>query len=183
MKIGIAGAGGIGSNVAVHLVRSGIKSLKIVDFDRVEATNLNRQFYFQDQIGHPKVGMLACNLKRIAADCRIEILELKLNQRNLAATFADCAIVVEGFDGQADKKMLLEALAESGQVVVSASGVAGSALDNVTVRQMGHCTIVGDFKTDCSHARLYSHKVAAIAAMMAGVVLERRGDAPHNRKS
>lgn len=51
MKIGIAGAGGIGSNVAANLVRSGVTSLKIVDFDRVESSNLNRQFYFSDQIG------------------------------------------------------------------------------------------------------------------------------------
>ena len=46
MKIGIAGAGGLGSNVAVHLVRSGISSLKICDFDVIENSNLNRQFYF-----------------------------------------------------------------------------------------------------------------------------------------
>jgi molybdopterin/thiamine biosynthesis adenylyltransferase len=51
MKIGIAGAGGIGSNVAVHLVRSGVESIKIADFDRIEKSNLNRQFYFYDQIG------------------------------------------------------------------------------------------------------------------------------------
>ena len=43
MKIGIAGAGGIGSNVAVHLVRSGVESIKIADFDTIEKSNLNRQ--------------------------------------------------------------------------------------------------------------------------------------------
>jgi sulfur carrier protein ThiS adenylyltransferase len=59
MNIGIAGVGGIGSNVAVNLVRSGIASLKIVDFDRVEPSNLNRQFYFHDQIGRLKVEALA----------------------------------------------------------------------------------------------------------------------------
>jgi sulfur carrier protein ThiS adenylyltransferase len=175
MKIGIAGVGGIGSNVAVHLVRSGIKTLKIVDFDRVEAANLNRQFYFQDQIGRPKVAMLACNLNRIAADLDIEALAIKLDQKNMATTFADCHVVVEGLDGQEHKKMLLEALADSGKIIVSASGVAGSHVDTIAVRRFGPCTLVGDFQTDCRHADLYSHKVATIAAMMAGVVLERSG--------
>ena len=49
MKIGIAGTGGIGSNVAMHLVRSGITNLKFGDFDRIEKSNLNRQFYFEEQ--------------------------------------------------------------------------------------------------------------------------------------
>lgn len=180
MKIGIAGVGGIGSNVAVHLVRSGINALKVVDFDQVETSNLNRQFYFQDQIGHPKVEMLARNLRRIADDIDIDALILKLDEKNMAATFADCHIVIEGFDGQPQKKMLLEILADSGKAVVSASGVAGSCVDNIVVRQLGNCTIVGDFKTDCDQVQLYSHKVAAVAAMMAGVVIERCGDAQDN---
>ncbi len=59
MKIGIAGAGGIGSNVAANLVRSGVSCLKIIDFDRIEPSNLNRQFYFQDQVGCLKVSAVA----------------------------------------------------------------------------------------------------------------------------
>ena len=173
MKIGIAGAGGIGSNVAVHLVRSGIKELKIIDFDRVDTSNLNRQFFFDDQIGRLKVEMLAYNLKRISPDIHIEALSLKLDQSNMAAVFVDCPIIVEGFDGQAEKKMLLETLVDTEHWVVSASGVAGQRVDNIRVRRLGHCTIVGDFQTDCRHTGLYSHKVGAIAAMMAGAVLEK----------
>ena len=176
MKIGIAGVGGIGSNVAFHLIRSGIQKLKIVDYDRVEASNLNRQFYFADQIGQPKVEVLTCNLKRIVAQIEVEALMLRLDRDNVAATFSDCAIVVEGFDGQADKKMLMEAMADTHQFIISASGVAGHHMDQISVRSLGRCTVVGDFKTDCRHAELYSHKVGVIAAMMAGLVLERRCD-------
>lgn len=64
-RIGIAGAGGLGSNVAQHLTRSGIGTLVVVDFDTVCATNLNRQFYFPDQVGQPKVVALQENLTRI----------------------------------------------------------------------------------------------------------------------
>ena len=63
MKIGIAGVGGIGSNVALNLVRSGVMQLKLIDFDRVEPGNLNRQFYFADQIGLFKVEALKINLR------------------------------------------------------------------------------------------------------------------------
>ena len=55
--VGIAGIGGIGSNVGKILIRSGVMNLKIVDFDHVEPSNLNRQFYFADQIGNPKVSL------------------------------------------------------------------------------------------------------------------------------
>ena len=50
-RVGIAGAGGLGSNCAVALARSGVGTLVIADFDIIEAANLNRQYYFTDQIG------------------------------------------------------------------------------------------------------------------------------------
>ncbi len=175
MKIGIAGVGGIGSNVAVNLVRSGVKQLKLVDFDRVEASNLNRQFYFQDQIGLYKVDMLTRNLMRIDSSLELETLVLTLDGDNMVSTFDDCHMVVEGFDEQKLKKVLLEALAPTGKPMVSASGVAGSRLDSIQKKQLGNCTIVGDFSTDCRDASLYAPKISAIAAVMAGVVLEKCG--------
>ncbi|RJQ83631.1 MAG: sulfur carrier protein ThiS adenylyltransferase ThiF [Desulfobacteraceae bacterium] len=175
MKIGIAGTGGIGSNVAVFLVRSGVRRLKLVDFDRVDGVNLNRQFYFRDQIGRPKVEMLAENLLRIAPEARIERLVMRLDAGNLPALFDDCDAVVEGFDGSTEKKLLLEALAPTGRLIVSASGVAGRSMEAITTRRMGSCTIIGDFQTDAADARCYAPKVAAVAAMMAHVILEKGG--------
>jgi sulfur carrier protein ThiS adenylyltransferase len=175
MKIGIAGVGGIGSNVAVHLVRSGVREITIVDFDCVEASNLNRQFYFHDQIGQPKVEMLTVNLKRIRPDLQIQGLHQRLDSGNAAAAFADCGLVVEGLDGQNEKKMLLEALSPEAKPMVAACGVAGHRLDGITTRRLAHCVVVGDFSTDYRQAGLYAPKVAAIAAMMANIVLEKAG--------
>ena len=78
IKVGIAGAGGLGSNCAFNLVRSGFKKLAIVDFDRVEPSNLNRQFYFADQIGLAKVAALKDNLLRINPDLELEIHQEKI---------------------------------------------------------------------------------------------------------
>ncbi|KJS31039.1 MAG: hypothetical protein VR64_13235 [Desulfatitalea sp. BRH_c12] len=175
MKIGIAGVGGIGSNVAVYLVRSGVRRLKLVDFDCVEAGNLNRQFYFRDQTGRPKVDMLAENLLRIAPDLHVERARVKLDTLSMAGTFEGCDVIVEGLDGAADKKALLEALLPAGRPIVSASGVAGRHMDRMETRRIGACTIVGDFLTDAANARCYAPKVAAIAAMMAHIILEKGG--------
>ncbi|MFH0785817.1 MAG: sulfur carrier protein ThiS adenylyltransferase ThiF [Pseudomonadota bacterium] len=175
MKIGIAGAGGIGSNVALNLVRSGVSSLKIIDFDRVEPGNLNRQCYFRDQVGQLKVEMLAKNLQRIRADVEIEIAAMRLDSLNCAALFADCPVVVEGFDGCAEKKMLLETLGGGEQLIVSACGIAGHDLEGIRVRRLGNCFIVGDFVSDCAQAPLFAHKVLAVAAHMTDIILRHGG--------
>jgi sulfur carrier protein ThiS adenylyltransferase len=174
MRIGIAGAGGIGSNVAVQLVRSGLGFfLKIVDFDRIEAANLNRQFYFADQVGQSKAPALVENLERIDPAADLQALVLRLDAGNMARTFDDVDIVVEGFDGAADKKMLMETFAGSPKMVVAASGVAGLDLDRITVRTMGNCHIVGDFATEAGPRNLYAPKVILVAAMMSQIILRR----------
>ena len=65
VTVGIAGAGGLGSNCAMHLVRSGFKRFVIADFDRVEPSNLNRQAFRLDQVGEKKVAALAENMRGV----------------------------------------------------------------------------------------------------------------------
>ena len=174
MNIGIAGVGGIGSNVAVNLVRSGVDTLKIVDFDRVELSNLNRHIYFFDQIGRPKVEALGENLQRIQPDLRPEAHAVRIDAANCRALFADCDLIVEGFDRQADKKMLVETFGTD-RIVVSACGIAGGDLDEIRVRRLGGCRIVGDFATDCADAPLFAHKVTTVANHMSAVILSQPG--------
>ena len=175
MKVGIAGVGGIGSNVAVHLVRAGCTSLKLVDFDQVELSNLNRQFYFVDQIGGYKVDMLANNLKRIVPGVDIETARLRLNSENMLDTFSDCRLLVEGFDEQKSKKLLIETFADVDIPIISASGIAGRDIDAIRVHRLGNCTVIGDFRTDFRSNSLYGPKIAVIAAMMADLVLKKGG--------
>jgi sulfur carrier protein ThiS adenylyltransferase len=172
MRIGIAGAGGIGSNVAVQMIRAGLGcALKIVDFDRIEASNLNRQFYFADQIGRSKATTLVENLRRIDPAADLQALVMRLDARNMARTFQDVDVVVEGFDGARDKKILLETFAGSPKMVVAASGVAGLDLAGITVRTMGNCHIVGDFTTEAEPRNLYAPKVIMVAALMSQIIL------------
>ena len=165
--------GGIGSNVAQLLVRSGVRHLTLVDFDSVDHSNLNRQFYFHDQVGMDKTEMLACNLKRIDPQVTIETVCEKLVPHTITARFRDCDIIVEGVDDKETKKQVVEAFAGRSTPVVSASGIAGDDLTGIQVKSMANITIVGDFVSDEADNFLFSPKVYMVAALMAGEVLKR----------
>ena len=176
MKIGIAGAGGIGSNVAFHLVRSGELDLKIFDFDKVEPGNISRQFYFADQIGALKVEALKANLLRINPAATIEISPQRLDTDNITGAFQDCDIVVEAFDQAETKAMLLNGLGASGKFIVSGCGLAGLSAEGVKIKKLGeNIVVVGDFASDMERFRLYSPKVLMVASLMALMVLKKLG--------
>lgn len=146
VKIGIAGAGGLGSNCAQLLVRAGFIDFTLVDFDCVESSNLNRQFYFGSQIGLQKVKALADNLKKINSSVAIHRINAKVNQENVRLLFADCDVVVEAFDNPECKKMLVEAYLDSGKLLVAVSGIAGwGGSDRIKVHRMKkNFYLVGD---------------------------------------
>lgn len=156
MRVEIAGVGGIGSNVAVNPVRSGIKEFTIADFDRVEASNLNRQFYFAGQVGGFKVDMLRENLLRICPDLKITTIADRLTDSNLMRHFSACSVIVEGFDKAEEKKMLLEEFAGDRRLVVSASEIAGSSVESISIRNYGNCSIAGEMYVECQQIRKLS---------------------------
>ena len=172
-KIGIAGVGGIGSNIAVHLVRAGVKKLKYADFDVVDRTNLNRQFYFCDQIGFPKTVALEINLKRINPELSVEYNHTRITKENIKEIFDECDIIVEGFDNVESKKLLLETFWDSEKVIVSANGIAGTDTSGIRVVAKKNIYMTGDFETDIAEHKTYSHKVSAVAAVMAGIVYDK----------
>lgn len=176
MKIGIAGIGGIGSNVARCLAQEKVKEIKIVDFDVVEASNLNRQFYRISQVGQKKTDSLEVNLKEIFPEMIIEKMDHKIEAGDAVRIFSDCAIVVEGFDNKILKKMIIEELGATDKVLVSASGIAGRNMDTVTTVKMGNCHIVGDFKSDQADHALFAPKIALVTSIMAGIVLNKIED-------
>ena len=173
-SVGITGAGGIGSNVAASLVRAGIGKLVIVDFDSVELTNLNRQFFFRDQIGYPKVEALKYNLELINPDAEIEIHTRLIDSENSCSFFADCDALVEAVDREETKIMLLESWLRGlpRKHVFSCSGIAGFGMtDSIRVDRRQYLTIVGDQESNISQGTL-SARVAIVAAMMANEIIE-----------
>lgn len=173
-RIGIAGAGGLGSNCAQLLVRAGFKRLVVVDYDQVDASNLNRQFFFPDQIGLPKVVALAANLLRINQDLDLRILETMIEAGNVHCLFADCDAVVECVDNALTKKMLAESLGPGSRLFVTASGIAGCGnADRIRERQLGsHFILIGDENTTaCPKSPPQAPIVSVAASKQADAVL------------
>ncbi len=175
VKVGIAGAGGLGSNCAFNLVRSGFKNLIIVDFDVIEYTNLNRQFYFYNQVGELKVEILKKNLLDINPELHIQQMALKIDESNIDRLFEDCDVVIEAFDKAEYKRMIVEAYIGSGKLLVSASGLAGwGNSDEIKVNRIKeNFYVIGDLKSevgeDCPPV---SPRVNIVAAKQADVVLD-----------
>ncbi|QGY40698.1 sulfur carrier protein ThiS adenylyltransferase ThiF [Pseudodesulfovibrio cashew] len=172
--VGIAGAGGLGSNCAMHLVRSGFKRFLLVDFDEVDASNLNRQCFCLDQVGQPKVEALARNMRAVNPDLELELRNERLAEDTMLATFARCDVVVEAMDAPRFKKALVEAFLPTSRLVVTASGIggAGDADAIVTRRVRDNLYMVGDMETECSDATPpFAPKVTVAAAKQADVVL------------
>lgn len=147
-RIGIAGAGGLGSAVAVALVRIGIGILDIADFDVVEPSNLNRQQYFIDQIGQPKVNALRDNLRRINPGTTVNVYNKKVDEENLSTIFCEVDILVEAFDRADQKAMLTNTFLSRfpDKYLVAASGVAGYESSNTikTTKITDHFYLCGD---------------------------------------
>lgn len=174
VRIGVAGAGGLGSNCAMHLVRSGIRHLVVADFDVVNESNLNRQFFFRDQLGMKKVEALKANLLRIDPEAEIQAVDVRLDAASTRELFRNCDVVVEAFDAVEAKTMILSALMPLGMRLVTASGLAGWGNSNtMRVRKMGaNVVVVGDGETGVrADAAPTSPRVGIAAAMEANAVV------------
>lgn len=174
VKVGIAGAGGLGSNCALNLVRCGFLRLKLVDFDAVEASNLDRQFYFADQVGMAKVDALKINLLRINPGLDVEALTVRIGEGDGANIFGDCDIVAECLDRAEAKSQLVSELLPLGRLIVAASGLGGyGETDQIKVRRIrDNLVIVGDLTSDITDHPALSPRVSITAAKQADVILE-----------
>lgn len=175
VKIGVAGAGGLGSNCTFNLVRSGFKKFKILDFDVVEPSNLNRQFFFLDQVNMPKVEALKENLKRINPDVEVEGIFKKITKENVKDMFCDCDVVVEAFDKVKYKKIIVENFLTSDKLLVCVSGLAGwGNSDDIRVKKVrDKFYMIGDFLTEAGeNLPPISPRVNIAAAKQADVILD-----------
>ena len=174
-RVCILGLGGLGSNVVVLLARAGIGYLKLVDFDIVEASNLNRQQYRISHINMKKVEALKSIIKEINPFVEVEILDIKVSKENIHSIVGDIEIVVEAFDRAETKAMILEELlTDKNKIVVSASGMAGlgSANEIVTRKIKDNFYLVGDNYSDYEeYLGIMSTRVMICAAHQANMVL------------
>lgn len=181
-KIGIAGAGGLGSNCAAMLVRCGFRRLKIVDFDKVSPANLDRQFFFADQVGMDKVRALKASLERINDALRIETSAKRIGPSDIKELFGDCDAVAECLDAAEEKSMLVSGLLSLGKFTVSASGLGGiGSSDDIKVHRVkDNLIVVGDLKSDVASSPALAPRVTIAAAKEADIILGHIIGLPHS---
>lgn len=175
-RVGIAGCGGLGSAVATALARCGVGTLRLVDFDVVEPSNLNRQQFFVDQLGEPKVEALAANLRRINPYVALETHALRLTRENIPALFAGCDALAECFDDPAMKRDMTLAVRTrlAGTPLVTVSGLAGyGPARRIRVQRVFRDVyLVGDTETAARPGcGLLAPRVAVAAGHQANLIL------------
>ena len=171
--VGIAGLGGLGSNIALLLARSGIGGLVIADDDTVELSNIHRQCYPLESIGMKKTDAVAMEINRVNPFCKVEKHDIRLDEGNLNI-FSDCDIVCEAFDSAENKIMLIEGLSAMGRTVVSGNGMAGKGPANsIITRKVGNgLYICGDGVSDVKEeGNLMPSRVTVCAAHQANAVI------------
>ncbi|MBO4699681.1 sulfur carrier protein ThiS adenylyltransferase ThiF [bacterium] len=175
-KVAVCGLGGLGSNIAIALARAGVGRLHLIDFDRIEITNLNRQQYFPEQIGLFKADAMKENLSHIAPYCEITSQVAEITCENVEELLAGFPIVCEAFDKAEAKAALVDAVMEKlpGSCLVSGSGMAGFESANLikTRKITSKFYICGDMSSDAgSGIGLYPPRVLACAAHQAHTIL------------
>ena len=174
--VAICGLGGLGSNIAIALARAGIGKLILIDFDRVDITNLHRQQYKADQIGMYKTDALADNLREIAPYIELETHIARITEDNVVKLLQGADIICEAFDDAECKAMLTDiVLSElSDKYLVAASGMAGMGVTNSikTRRITSKFYLCGDETSEVSDGiGLVAPRVALCAAHQAHTVL------------
>ncbi|MGN0673612.1 MAG: thiamine biosynthesis protein ThiF [Anaerovoracaceae bacterium] len=174
--VAICGLGGLGSNIALALARAGVGRLILIDYDRVDITNINRQQYKASQIGMYKTEALSQNLKEIAPYIEIELLTVRATEDNAVELLLGADIICEAFDRAEAKAMLTNLVLEKlpDRYLVAASGMAGigSANEIKTRRITSRFYLTGDGLSDVSdEGTLYASRVMVCAAHQAHMVL------------
>ncbi len=173
--VAVCGLGGLGSNVAIALARAGVGTLHLIDFDRVDISNLHRQQYGVSQLGMYKTEAMKQVISEIAPYCNIITHTVKLAEDNLSL-LSDSNIICECFDNVECKAMLVNSVAEHypEKYIVAASGMSGLHTGNtITTRKLGkRLYICGDGTSDViADGTLFAPRVMLCASHQANTVL------------
>ena len=174
--VAICGLGGLGSNIAIYLARAGISKLILIDFDRVDITNLHRQQYKATQIGMYKTDALADNLREIAPYIKLETHTERITEDNAITLLKGADIICEAFDDAECKAMLTNTILSElpDKYLVAASGMAGMGTTNsIKTRKItSRFYLCGDETSEVSDGiGLVAPRVALCAAHQAHTVL------------
>ena len=174
--VGIAGLGGLGSNIAVSLARAGIGKLIIADYDIVTLENLNRQQYNISQIGKLKVDAIAEYIHSFNPFIELILHSVLITPENFDSIFDEADLLLEAFDEAEQKEMLISCWTSSfpNKHIIAASGIAGYGKnETIHTEHYGFLHIVGDLESELTEGiSPIATRVALIANVQANLALE-----------
>lgn len=175
-RVAVAGLGGLGSNIALNLARTGVGTLHLIDYDVVEPSNLNRQQYGIRHLGMRKTDALKEEISQINPFVQVLTTHEKVTEKNCLRIFSEEMLVCEAFDDPNAKAMLVNCLlSERKDVsVIGASGMAGYASSNsICTKQFGkRFYVCGDFKSEAGPGMgLMAPRVAVCAGHQSNMAL------------
>lgn len=174
--VAICGLGGLGSNIATALTRAGVGKLILIDFDKVDITNLNRQQYKMSQLGRPKTECCLENIREISPYTEAIIHTVKITEENITELLGEADIICEAFDKADQKAMLVNTVLETfpDKYMLSGTGMAGFGSANTiqSRKVFGKFYLCGDEKSDVNDGiGLVASRVMVCAAHEAHMVL------------
>ena len=175
-SVAVCGLGGLGSNIALSLARAGVGRLHLIDFDKVDISNLNRQQYTVSQLGMYKTKALSSFISEVAPYCEIVTDTVKISEDNVKQLLGDEDIICEAFDRAEEKAMLVNSVSENfaDKYLVAASGMAGLGdADSIKTRKItNRFYLCGDGVSGMEDGMgLFAPRVAVCAGHMAQTVL------------
>ena len=175
-RVAVCGLGGLGSNIAIALARAGVGHLHLIDFDRVDLTNLNRQQYAVGQLGQYKTDALRETLSLVSPYCDVTCDTIQVTEENLPDLLKTEDYICEAFDRAEAKAMLVSGVLEHfpEKYLVAASGLAGLGSANTiqTRRVSKRFYLCGDGTSDSSVGLgLVASRVLVCAAHEANMIL------------
>lgn len=175
-RVAVCGLGGLGSNIAIALARAGVGHLHLIDFDRVDLTNLNRQQYAVGQLGQYKTDALRETLSLVSPYCDVTCDTIQVTEENLPDLLKAEDYICEAFDRAEAKAMLVSGVLEHfpEKYLVAASGLAGLGSANTiqTRRVSKRFYLCGDGTSDSSVGLgLVASRVLVCAAHEANMIL------------
>ena len=176
-KVAVAGLGGLGSNIATILVRSGVVNLHIIDFDKVDLSNINRQNYSLKDVGKYKTKAIMESLMEINPYLNLKIDNIKIKSENIKDIFLEDEIICEAFDEAEQKAMLINGIFSlfNDKKVIAGSGMAGIVDANkiITRKVLKNLYLCGDLISGIeNNVGIYAPKVQICAGHQANKVLE-----------